>query len=268
MSSGLISRKVAAMAENQENLRHKSQTSAHAATPAVQSHCRRLRIFNEAELVAASTSTTGVGQSRSGAFIARLQATGSSRPLIPPVPTWKANLEWLHHVFPGFEEVLEFGVAPSLRAAASGALPRPTPLLVTGATAQEVATFVRAVAGALDVAFFQFDVAAVAGSTCSQPSAVLTTLAFGTESHAAVANPTGSAHLGLLGTPSELQSMEYLAKLLNVDDARMAQDPAVPEIHFDASFVKWILSCTSIDHVPPAILNQCHVMRASPSRNS
>ena len=256
------------MAENQEKLRLKSQTSKRAVTPTAESDRQQLRIFHEAELVAARSSTPGFGKSASEAFIARLRASGSSRPLIPPVPTWEANLEWLSHVFPGFEEVVEFGIAPSLRAATLGALPRPTPLLVTGATAKEVVAFVRAVAGALHIPFFQFDVAAVTGSTCGQPSKVLTALAFGTDSHAGVANPVGLAHLGLLCTQSELQSAEYLVRLLNVEHAQMAQDPEVPDVHFDASFVRWFLSCTDIDHVPPGILNQCHVMRVSPPRYS
>lgn len=256
------------MAQNQEKLRQGSQTSLPSDARLGKLDRRQLQIFDETELDAARYSAHGFVESASGTFMARLCAAGSCRPMMPPGPAWKANLEWLSHVFPGYEEVVESGIGPSLRAATLGALPRPTPLLLTGTTAQEVATFLRAVAGALDVAFFQFDVAEVAGSAYNQPSTVLTTLAFGTESHAAVANPIGSAHLGLLGTPSELQSVEYLAKLLNVDDAQMSQDPAVPDIHFDASFVRWILSCTSIDHVPLAILNQCHVMRASPRRNS
>lgn len=116
--------------------------------------------------------------------------------------------------------------------------------------------------------FFQFDVAKVAGSASNRPSALFTALAFGTDSRAAVANPVGLAQLGLLYTPSELQSAEYLARLLNVEDAQMAQDPEVPDVHFDASFVRWILACTDMDHVPPRILNQCHVMRVSPPRYS
>ena len=256
------------MAKNQENLQLKSQVLKRVSTPAAQADRRQLRIFHEAELVAARATAPSFGQSVSEVFIARLSAAGSSRPLIAPVLTWKANLEWLSHVFPEFEEVVEFGIAPSLRAATLGALPRPTPLLVTGATEQKMVTFVRAVAGALNVPFFRFDVAEVTDSTCGHPSKVLTALAFGTGSHAGVANPVGLAHLGLLCTPSELQTVEYLAKLLNVDDAQMAQDPVISGIHFDASFVRWILSCTDIDHVPPSVLNQCHVMRVSPPWDS
>lgn len=256
------------MAQNQEKLRQGSQTSLPSDARPGKLDRRQLQIFDEAELNATRSSAHKVRELVSETFMARLCAAGSHRPMIPPGPAWKANLEWLSHVFPGFEEIVEIGISPSLRAATLGALPRPTPLLVTGAATQEVDTFVRAVAGALDVAFFQFDVATVIGSTCNRPSTVLTTLAFGTVSHAAVANPVGSAHLGPLHTQSEMQSAECLAKLLSVDDAQMMRDPNVPDVHFDASFIRWILSCTDIDQVPVEILNQCHVMRVSPRRGS
>lgn len=116
---------------------------------------RRLRIFHEAELVAVRASAQGLGKPASETFMARLCAAGSTRPLIPPVPTWEANLEWLSHVFPKFEEVVESGIRPSLQTAVRGGLQRPTPLLLTGTTEQEVVAFVGAVARVLDLPFFE-----------------------------------------------------------------------------------------------------------------
>ena len=234
-SASYESKTVAAMAQRHDELRQGSQTSipADASMGALDRRC--LRIFHEAELAAAHASANRLGEAEAVAFMARLWAAGSSRPLIPPVPTWEANLEWLSHVFPKFEEVVESSIRPSLRTAAQGGLPRPTPLLVTGAAEQEMVAFAGAVARALDVPFFQFDVAAATDSTCNRSSTTFTTLAFGTESHIAVANPVGLANLGRLRTRSEVQSAEHLATLLDIDDGQRAQDPFAQGIHFDAS---------------------------------
>lgn len=59
-----------------------------------------------------------------------------------------------------------------------------------------------AVARVLDLPFLRVDKQGAADPTCSQPSAVITALAFGTDSHTAAANPIGLANLGRMRTPS------------------------------------------------------------------
>ena len=264
----LPSKKLAAMATNQKKMLLKSQASTAAVTDLGKLGQLQLQIFDEAELDAARLSAHGFGKPASDAFMTRLHAAGASRPLGRPGPDWKANLRWLSHVFPVFEEVVGCGVGPSVRAATLGALPRPTPLLVTGVEAQEVASFMRAVAKALDVAFFELDVVPMTSSACSRPGMVLTTLAFGSDSHSAVANPVGFSDLGFMDSRSEMQLAQCFGKLLRVDDAQMAHDPNAPGVHFDASFIRWILSCRDINRVPAEILNECHVIRVSPHRGS
>lgn len=141
------------------------------------------------------------------------------------------------------------------------------PLLIAGLGKPEWDAFVCAVARALALPWFWVDVGDTSDASRPQSSAVFTTLAFGTASHAAVANPIGMAHLGPLQAPSDVQRADDFAAWLRVDAAQSACDPCVPNVRFNASFVRWLLWCSDLARVPTAILNNSQVLRVTPPQS-
>jgi hypothetical protein len=208
-------------------------------------------------------------------MLQRIRSLGPYRRRAQPAFAWRIELERLGQEFPNFADVVEDVVRPHLALLSRGAFrARLPPVLLLGPPGVGKTAFARHLAGLLGSAFIASDFATatnngdLAGSSSYwqnwQPGQVLKALGWGLPGQAAVADP-----VVLIDEVDKVTSDRYdprgaLYSLLEADTARRFEDACLPGISFDASLVRWILTCNDLRAIPQPILSRTRVFDIRP----
>lgn len=207
--------------------------------------------------------------------MARLAASGSTRPLAVPPENWRGLLDKLERDCPNFISVVQEVLRPHIAMLARGIPHRMTPILLVGPPgvgkthfANQLALAMGAPAPLLVDMAQQTNGAALAGSSVfwsnSSPGALFEALAWGQNGCAPVANP-----LVLLDEIDKVGTLTYapqgaLYALLEGQTAKHFKDQALPDLDIDAGLVSFVATANDLDAVSQVLRSRMWVYSIHP----
>lgn len=237
-----------------------------------------VQLFQLNDVIARAASLDGLEadvRERTKQSLAKLVRSGETRPLSRLSRTWSAQLDDLAAKHPNFAEVIEQNVRPAMAIRAAGGFARQAPVLLLGEPGVGKSHFAGALGKCLQVPVLKIDIAtaqnasALAGSSTfwsnSAPGELLRSLAYGTASSHSTADLVVFAdEVDKAGAGLTYDPLGPLYSLLEVESARNFTDESLPGIRLDASHLRWILACNSIDGIPGPIRSRVQIFDIDP----
>jgi DNA polymerase III delta prime subunit len=207
--------------------------------------------------------------------MAKLAASGGTRPLAMPPANWRAILDDLKRDCPNFMSVIQEVLMPHIGMLAKRIPHRMTPVLLVGPPgvgkthfANQLARAMGATAPLLVDMAQETNGAALAGSSVfwsnSAPGALFEALAWGQNGSAPVANP-----LVLLDEIDKVGKLTHapeaaLYALLEGHTAKRFKDQALPDVAIDAGLVNFVATANDLDAVSHVLRSRMWVYSIQP----
>lgn len=198
--------------------------------------------------------------------IKRLHELGPTRPLKSPAPNWHEEVNGLRKNFPNFSQVISTIIEPHLALIHSGIKHKMPAVLLIGAPGVGKTQFARNLAALMCVPSLflpmnsETNASALAGSSTfwsnSNPGRLFELLAWGTKGESPVANPLIILDEVDKVTADRYDPLAALYSLLEEETASKFEDQSLPDIVFDASNVRYILTANDASTIPEPILSR------------
>ena len=198
--------------------------------------------------------------------IKRLHELGATRSLKSPAPNWHEELNGLQKNFPNFSQVITTIIGPHLALMDSGIKHKMPAVLLIGPLGIGKTQFALNLAALMCVPSLflpmnsETNSSALAGSSTfwsnSNPGRLFELLAWGTKGESPVANPLIILDEADKVTADRYDPLAALYSLLEEETASKFEDQSLPDIVFDASNVRYILTANDASTIPEPILSR------------
>lgn len=217
---------------------------------------------------------------RQGQILRSLKRSGMTRPLVLPSLDWSEQLTALERSMPNFSAVTRSVVRPHLALLLRGVRHRMAPVLLLGSPGVGKTHFARAIANLMGFAQALFvsvsaetNGSALGGSSAfwsnSSPGQLFEALAWGSSVGTPAANPVVVLdEIDKSAGDQRNDPLGALYTLLEQDTARTFQDQSVPDLHIDASHVRFLATANDARAIPAALRSRLVIFEIpSPTRD-
>ena len=215
---------------------------------------------------------------RTAKAIKRLNELGPTRPLKSPAADWRKRLVELNETFPNFSQVITTIIQPHLALLDSGIKHKMPAILLVGPPGVGKTQFARGLTGLMCVPSLfmpmnaETNSSALAGSSTfwsnSSPGRLFELLAWGSKGESPVANPLVILDEIDKASSDRFDPLAALYSLLEEETAAKYEDQSLPDITFDASNVRYILTANDASTIPEPLLSrmlQFHIPMPTPT---